>query len=478
MNTGPNRVSWRPLGSVEELPVKRSPVLVGTSLSAETQTVSVPPLPPLLTSTTAATLRARSLCACAVCGFDASGYVELAQHMMTSHYSGMTSGPGQHAAAAATLFKRRWPADDEEPVTVGWTPPSLPPPQVNHRACHAPPYDVADVRREFLQSVFPAARSTLSFHQPPPFAGLSAYRSASPAPTAFGTLSSLRAELDAVRSSEGPAVRADDAFRMTSHDLSRVKSDEVDAPRRTNAPPNFNDVSGVPYWHKTAPSSDYSRKVESVPVPPRVGLPLDLSTKTSTPRCDHVQAAVKYEAKRSRRKGKAYKVDADRFNSGRRDGDLADDDPVGGHRSSTELNDPWRRSEDRTVAAGDRARGSGGGVQVLAGNGLSFAGDRDVTAPTASRSGESRWSDGMTAFRQTPAATSVDGRRSATASYQECRHCGLGFRDGELFAMHMDFHGRPDPFTCNFCGAETTNQVEFFLHVAHAPHNVRPVYVM
>ena len=514
---GPVKPSWRPLG--DDLPVnQRSQAVMGPSV--ETQCLGVPPPPPLTTT--------RSLYACVVCGLDAGGYVELARHMMTSHYSAMTS------SAAATPLKRRWPADDDERCDGlrVWTPPSLPAPQLNHR--HRPSYDLPDVRREFLQPVFPTS-STPSFQRPPVPATsyLSAspgsavagsYRggTASPTSTALGSLGRLRAELDALRSLEAPRLRADNVLGMTGHDLGRMKSEQVDTtPRRTVAPQsNLTDVASPSYWHKTTPHA---------PVPATLGLPLDLSRKTPTPL---LQSAVKFESKRSRRKGKAFKVDADRFNSAcRDDDDLADNDDPLGERSS--VNCPWRGLGDHGAAAAERARQqvlAGTGPpgdrhfalqtasrctvetrwsdgppvtaaaasedehqQVLAAGEPKFTGDRYIIAPTAARSAamDHRWSEGAdVAVRtvearlmdgpggRTAAAASDDERRRSSSAFHECGHCGLGFRDGELFAMHMDFHGRPDPFTCNFCGAATGNQVEFFLHVAHAPHNVRPVYVV
>jgi len=286
MNAGPRMASWRPRASGDDLlPLKRGGgAALGTSLPCETQTASLPPLPPpslpplpprppppppsaLTISTAVTTLGARSLCACAVCGLDAGGYVELAQHMMTSHYAAMTSGRGHQSAAAAvatTPLKRRWPGgDSDEPVSAGWTPPSLPAPPVNERGpCHAPPYDLADVRRQFVQPMFATKSSTLSLHHA---AALSSYHCQSPVlSTALGSLSCLRAELDALRSAEGRSLRgADEASTMTSQHLSRVKSD--DAP--TSAPPsNFTDVNSPRYWHKTSPPSDYGSQTPA-PLP-------------------------------------------------------------------------------------------------------------------------------------------------------------------------------------------------------------------
>lgn len=471
------KASWRPVASGEELFMKRSPAAVVTSPVTVAQAVLVPPLPPLpaliSSSSAASPLRARSLYACAVCGFDTSEYFELAQHMMTSHYSSMTSGPGRQAAAVATTpFKRRWQGDNDEPGATSWTTaPRLPTPQLNNLARRQ------DDKREFG---FPAS-STPLFHQPSPPLGWGSYRSIPPVSTTFGSLSTLRAELDAMRSSDGSGsnrVRAEDTFRTSDHSLQRdnpvktAKSGMIELPRRTD----FADVISPQHRHKPKPPNDYVEHV-SGQASVTSGLPLDLSTKTSTLRCDQLLSAVQ-SVKRSRRKGKAFRVDVDRVNSDSRDEDLADSDPVERNSSVTEMLGPWRISKDLEMAAGERVRSSGGSVQVPAGQRPSVTGDHDIPLTTLPRSGESQRSGLDVTARQQTVVTSVDGHRSSSTQYHECRHCGLGFRDGELFAMHMDFHGRQDPFTCNFCGAATGNQVEFFLHVAHAPHNVRPVYVV
>jgi len=452
------RASWRPVISTEELMVKRSPVVVSTSPGTAEQSLSMPPLP--------ASLGTRALYACAMCGFDAGGYVALAQHMMTSHYS------AQVRAAVTTPLKRHWPGDVDELGANSWTPPpppKLPTPQLNSPTRY--PVCQPDDKRDFLHPKLPAS---LLFHQRSPPLGWGSYRSLPQASTAFGSLSVLRAELDALRSSDGPGrVRAEETFRTSELQRERVKlakSDVVDFPRRTEAlRQNFVDVSSSQHWQKTKPSYDFVEHA-SAPVPVTSGIPLDLSAKPSALRDDQLLLSVQSAVKRSRRKGRAFRVDADRVNSGGRDDDHADIELVGRYSSVTEINGTWRSPEDLGTGVIERSS-SGGHEPRLPGD------HNNIALTTRPHSGEPRWSD-ATPRRQT-SSTSVERSESSSASsFHECRHCGLGFRDDELFAMHMDFHGRSDPFTCNFCGAATGNQVEFFLHVAHAPHNVRPVYVV
>jgi len=54
----------------------------------------------------------------------------------------------------------------------------------------------------------------------------------------------------------------------------------------------------------------------------------------------------------------------------------------------------------------------------------------------------------------------------------QCSHCEIEFFGSRvLHAMHMAFHGAVDPFQCSQCGVTTADRVEFFLHLARAPHS-------
>nr|QRF78284.1 hunchback [Terebratalia transversa] len=65
-------------------------------------------------------------------------------------------------------------------------------------------------------------------------------------------------------------------------------------------------------------------------------------------------------------------------------------------------------------------------------------------------------------------AAQIEEARSGK-SY-ECRHCDIAFRDCIMYTMHMGYHGYQNPFKCNMCGHESTDKVDFFLHIARASH--------
>jgi len=52
-----------------------------------------------------------------------------------------------------------------------------------------------------------------------------------------------------------------------------------------------------------------------------------------------------------------------------------------------------------------------------------------------------------------------------------CAHCDIIFNDFLLYSIHKGYHGFQDPFTCNMCGVQTANKVDFFLHIARSSHS-------
>ncbi|XP_067014444.2 protein hunchback [Anabrus simplex] len=51
-----------------------------------------------------------------------------------------------------------------------------------------------------------------------------------------------------------------------------------------------------------------------------------------------------------------------------------------------------------------------------------------------------------------------------------CTYCDITFKDLVMYTMHMGYHGYQDPFKCNMCGQQTTDRVNFFLHIARSSH--------
>lgn len=54
----------------------------------------------------------------------------------------------------------------------------------------------------------------------------------------------------------------------------------------------------------------------------------------------------------------------------------------------------------------------------------------------------------------------------------ECKFCGIIFKDNVLFSLHIGYHSLgDDPFKCNMCGMKTDDKIQFFLHIAKFPHS-------
>lgn len=57
------------------------------------------------------------------------------------------------------------------------------------------------------------------------------------------------------------------------------------------------------------------------------------------------------------------------------------------------------------------------------------------------------------------------------ADIYNCQYCDILFKDVIMYTMHMGYHGYKDPFTCNMCGKQSGDKVEFFLHIARTSHS-------
>ena len=51
-----------------------------------------------------------------------------------------------------------------------------------------------------------------------------------------------------------------------------------------------------------------------------------------------------------------------------------------------------------------------------------------------------------------------------------CKFCEIAFMDSIMFTIHMGYHGFQNPYKCNMCGEECSDRVGFFLHIARKAH--------
>lgn len=52
----------------------------------------------------------------------------------------------------------------------------------------------------------------------------------------------------------------------------------------------------------------------------------------------------------------------------------------------------------------------------------------------------------------------------------ECGHCGIVYRSCIMYTIHMGYHCQQDPLKCNMCGHQSRDKIDFFIHIARAPH--------
>ncbi|XP_054271575.1 protein hunchback-like [Macrosteles quadrilineatus] len=72
-------------------------------------------------------------------------------------------------------------------------------------------------------------------------------------------------------------------------------------------------------------------------------------------------------------------------------------------------------------------------------------------------------------FRSTISEERKERWRNVKEVY-DCAYCDMLFGDVVMYTMHMGYHGYQNPYTCNMCGHQTTDKVQFFLHLFRFAH--------
>lgn len=62
------------------------------------------------------------------------------------------------------------------------------------------------------------------------------------------------------------------------------------------------------------------------------------------------------------------------------------------------------------------------------------------------------------------------GKRVNLSGSHVCKFCEIAFMDSIMFTIHMGYHGFQNPYKCNMCGEEMDDRVGFFLHIARKAH--------
>ena len=139
---------------------------------------------------------------------------------------------------------------------------------------------------------------------------------------------------------------------------------------------------------------------------------------------------------KSRRKGKAFKIERKLLTSGDRTDHCTDRDSLNSGPSEYDVDE----------VKSDGSSGSGKEATTTGTNGDHHtAMDEDTTIP-----GES-------------------GKPGLSGSHV-CKFCEIAFMDSIMYTIHMGYHGFQNPYKCNMCGEELEDRVGFFLHIGRNAH--------
>ena len=170
---------------------------------------------------------------------------------------------------------------------------------------------------------------------------------------------------------------------------------------------------------------------------------------------------------KSRRKGKAYKIERKKHYGEHQTSGLTGDGEHIGDNSSTASG---QSSMEQDVDAKSEGGSSGSGLVITKGgeNGSNTIMHLDNE-------------DEQNGDRKSIAkiSTELNDKESEKKHKNEkllngshiCKFCEIAFMDSIMYTIHMGYHGFQDPFKCNMCGSETSDKVSFFMHVATKSHN-------
>ena len=62
------------------------------------------------------------------------------------------------------------------------------------------------------------------------------------------------------------------------------------------------------------------------------------------------------------------------------------------------------------------------------------------------------------------------GKSGMLSGSHVCKFCQIAFMDSIMYTIHMGYHGFQNPYKCNMCGEELEDRVGFFLHIGRNAH--------
>lgn len=187
----------------------------------------------------------------------------------------------------------------------------------------------------------------------------------------------------------------------------------------------------------------------------RTGAPLDLSRQEPEPQDQQVessdqqqQASDQFMTTKNRRKGKAFKLEriAQHIHQQSSDEEVQEPSPKK-LRFDFPTQDLKETTEERvksiSTEVGDKTP-SPSRVNVC-------GAENGEVKSTISDERKERWKNVKEVY--------------------DCPYCDMLFGDVVMYTMHMGYHGYQNPYTCNMCGHQTSDKVQFFLHLFRFAHN-------
>ena len=140
---------------------------------------------------------------------------------------------------------------------------------------------------------------------------------------------------------------------------------------------------------------------------------------------------------KSRRKGKAFKIERKMLASGSGGGTDHDRDSLNSGHSEYDVDE----------VKSDGSSGSG-----------------KEAATTTRTNGDHHHHHASSAIEE------QHGKSGMLSGSHVCKFCQIAFMDSIMYTIHMGYHGFQNPYKCNMCGEELEDRVGFFLHIGRNAH--------
>ena len=227
----------------------------------------------------------------------------------------------------------------------------------------------------------------------------------------------------------------------------RNDRDEIDGQQAKN---EENNPSQTTDNTASADADSSSGALDLTRAQPGLGFPRELDSPAPSRPQSGSQTSTGSSSNKSRRKGKAFKIERKALNAANSEASTADRDSLNSGHSGY--------SNEQDVDAKSDESGSSG-------------------LATKENSGTNGHHPILTLGEETGNGTSapatdspMEAKNQSLSGSHVCKFCEIAFMDSVMFTIHMGYHGFQNPYKCNMCGDEFDDRVGFFLHIARKAH--------